>query len=70
MGDVSIKKCSNLFIVPDNYKSNTVGGYITEMIGRIPKQGESVRDFDENLFTILEADKRKVIKAQVILNKE
>ena len=70
MGDVSIKKCSNLFIVPDDYKSNTVGGYITEMIGRIPKQGESVRDFDGNLFTILEADKRRVIKAQVTLNKD
>jgi len=70
LGDVSVKKCSNLFIVPDDYKSHTVGGYITEMIGKIPKRGESVKDFDGNTFTVIESDKRRVLKVQLLINKD
>jgi len=50
--------------LPEDHDCDTLGGYISAAIGRIPEQGETV----ENtffVFDILEADPRRVVKAKV-----
>lgn len=50
--------------LPEKNDCETLGGYITSSIGRIPARGETVENswFD---FDILEADMRRVLKARV-----
>ena len=42
----------------------TVGGLITTLLGRVPKQGEQLR-FNGLLFEVVEADARRITKAKV-----
>jgi putative hemolysin len=47
----------------------TVGGFVTEMLGRVPKIGEMIR-FDGLLFTVREADDNRVVRVDVEQVKE
>jgi gliding motility-associated protein GldE len=48
-------------------ESETLGGLITEIMGRIPLKNESITE-GELLFTIEEADNKRIQKVKVILN--
>ncbi len=46
------------------FESTSVGGFVTEQLKRIPKQGEEFM-FDNLKFTVLKADSRKVLEVKV-----
>jgi magnesium and cobalt transporter len=45
----------------------TLGGFLTDQFGRLPLKGERII-FDDYLFSVLEADSRKVSRVEIRLN--
>ncbi len=45
----------------ENEDVSTIGGYVTHLLGHLPKQGEDVR-IDEYLVTVTKADSRRVLQ--------
>lgn len=45
----------------ENEDVSTIGGYVTHLLGHLPKQGEAVR-IDEYIVTVTKADSRRVIQ--------
>ena len=39
--------------------SDTIGGYVTHLLGHLPKQGEQVR-IDDYMVTVSQSDSRRV----------
>ena len=50
--------------LPEDDHVVTLGGFITSQLGRIPQPGDSFT-FDQIEFRVLEADERRVLKAQL-----
>jgi len=53
--------------LPDDIESDTAGGLVTEMLGRIPKPGETLK-LGGALFTVLEADPTRVTRIELKTN--
>jgi len=51
--------------LPENEDFDTLGGYVSFTLGRIPDAGELIANNDFNL-QILEADRRRILKARLI----
>ncbi|MBT3351994.1 MAG: HlyC/CorC family transporter [Nitrospinaceae bacterium] len=47
--------------VPEDFDSNSIGGFVFTLLGHVPVVGESVR-FEEIEFTVLEVDNTRVLK--------
>ncbi|MDA0833331.1 MAG: hemolysin family protein [Planctomycetota bacterium] len=54
--------------LPDNDDFDTLGGFVTARVGRVPTPGEKVV-WNTLRFTVLEADKRKVDKLRIEVDK-
>jgi CBS domain containing-hemolysin-like protein len=52
------------FELPEDEDFDTLGGYVSAEIGRIPEAGETI-DTDEALIEVIEADQRRIIRAKV-----
>ena len=55
--------------LPDAPSYSTVGGFVIEQLGRVPKIGETVR-VDGVLITVREADDNRVVRVDVELVKQ
>jgi putative hemolysin len=52
------------FELPEDEDFDTLGGYVSAEIGRIPEAGESI-DTEKALIEVIEADQRRIIRAKV-----
>jgi CBS domain containing-hemolysin-like protein len=52
------------FELPEDEDFDTLGGYVSAEIGRIPEAGETI-DTDKALIEVIEADQRRIIRAKV-----
>ena len=50
-------------VADEDYESNTVGGWVTELCGQLPKIGETIR-FEDVEIRIVKATKQKVLKVR------
>ena len=66
-GDMSIYDFLELMEIPENefeFESETVGGWVIEMLDRFPTGGEEF-DYEDMHITVLEAGERRVEKVHV-----
>ncbi|MBI2682631.1 MAG: HlyC/CorC family transporter [Acidobacteriales bacterium] len=64
-GNMDVDRLFELFGVrPENVKASTVAGLVTELLGRIPRPGETVRD-DGLRFEVLQATDRVVERLRI-----
>lgn len=67
-GNCPIDRLNRVFnLLPRETEADTIGGYITELAERIPKNGDSLAD-DELKFTVLEATTTSVVRVKIIRN--
>jgi CBS domain containing-hemolysin-like protein len=66
-GQTDIKEINLALAVelPDVKDINTIGGFITDLLGHLPKRGEQIT-YQDLQFTILEASSRKVDKIKIV----
>ena len=57
------------FDLPEETDYDTIGGFVFSSLGRIPKSGESF-SWRHLKFTVLEADKRRVIKLRIEVDEQ
>lgn len=55
--------------IPDNGDTDTIGGYICAEMGRIPESGEQISLNSSIKVTILKADRRKILKIRINIEK-
>lgn len=67
--NANLDKLAELFDIEIESESTTVGGWVTEMLERIPVEGDSFET--ENLsVTVTEADERRVLEVMVVFKPE
>lgn len=66
-GNTDIDRLGELFgIRPDNVQATTVGGLVSELVGRIPKTGEVIQDKENGLrYEVLQSTDRLVERVRV-----
>jgi putative hemolysin len=66
-GNTDIDRLGELFgIRPDNVQATTIGGLVSEVVGRIPRTGEVIQDKDNGLrYEILQSTDRLVERLRV-----
>ncbi len=68
-GDMDVDRLTELFGVhPEGRESTTVGGMVSELVGRIPERGEVVED-DGLRFEVLESTRRRVERIRISARK-
>jgi putative hemolysin len=70
-GDMEIEKLiSNYKMdIPREDDINTIGGFVSAICGRVPKEGEHYR-FGKIFFTVLKADEKRIIKLKIEMKNE
>ncbi len=68
-GNMDVDRLTELFGVrPEGRESTTVGGLVSELVGRIPERGEVVED-DGLRFEVLESTRRRVERMRISVRK-
>lgn len=52
---------------PENGDYETVGGFVTSMMGHVPKPGQALR-YDDFVFTVRAADQRRVARVEIAID--
>ncbi|AFA48241.1 HlyC/CorC family transporter [Acetobacterium woodii] len=65
LGKANLGKMFDLFDMDDEFDMITVGGWIVELLDRVPAIGESF-EYEDLTITIIQADERHVIEIKVI----
>jgi CBS domain containing-hemolysin-like protein len=55
-----------LAVESDDHDIGTIGGYVTAFLGRVPSPGESIIAPNGLQFTILEGDRRRIRRLQIV----
>jgi CBS domain containing-hemolysin-like protein len=64
LGKANLGKMFDLFEMEDDFDVITVGGWIVEYLGRVPKAGDSF-DFENLTINIIQADERHIMEINV-----
>lgn len=69
VGGLNLDKLFDYFDMENDFPEvSTVSGFIIELLGRIPSEGE-VAEYKDIKFTVLKKDFRRIVKVNVVRNK-
>lgn len=49
----------------EDHDIETIGGYVTALVGRVPQRGERISDPEGVVFTVLDGDKRRIRRLKI-----
>jgi magnesium and cobalt transporter len=58
----------NLLDDMTEYDVDTIGGFVTALIGRVPQRGEIIENHKDCEFHIIDADPKKIKRLRIVLN--
>ena len=64
-----LEKIAHINLSKDDDEADTIGGLVVSIAGRVPQRGEIIKHESGILFTILDADPRRIKTIKISLSK-